>query len=446
MTPPEHLTVRGPEDILGFIPHSLGYWPANSLVAMTLQGKSLGATLRLDLPERDVLAAPSKYLRAVRGYLEADKEADGTLLAIFTGNGGMAVPSVYDGLLAGLDSMLERAGLPVREAWYIGDDYWRDAWCIDASCCPPPGRPIQQIRDSLLSTEMVYRGSSVGPPPEARPAPGPVPARHVDAVLEAEAVWSAQLDLRRQSRPQFDAVLRQWEAALARRSVDAARSADAGRSVEAARPVDDGRTPAHSDAFLRATLLVPAWRDAVLVMAAAGKVAATAGAEAFGIFSSQVDLGPLEPAAEDAGRETVPSGTVASGPPSFAMPAGETGDHQESLLLSAGRRGTPGYGEVLMGEAPAVPQWRTLDSLDLVLGQLALPGGAPAAAALTGRGWIEWCRGRGSYAAAYLGEALVIEPGYRLAELLLELVRRGTLCGWAARKDAAWQKFGPAAA
>jgi hypothetical protein len=50
MTPPERLTVRGPEDILGFIPHSLGYWPAQSLVAMTLQGKSLGATLRLDLP------------------------------------------------------------------------------------------------------------------------------------------------------------------------------------------------------------------------------------------------------------------------------------------------------------------------------------------------------------------------------------------------------------
>jgi hypothetical protein len=26
------------------------------------------------------------------------------------------------------------------------------------------------------------------------------------------------------------------------------------------------------------------------------------------------------------------------------------------------------------------------------------------------------------------------------------LVRRGTLCGWAARKEAAWQKFGPEAA
>ncbi|TLM72555.1 DUF4192 domain-containing protein [Pseudarthrobacter sp. NamB4] len=432
MTPSERLTVRGPEDILGFIPHSLGYWPANSLVAMTLQGKSLGATLRLDLPDRDVLAAPSKYLRAVRRYLEADKEADGTLLAIFTGNGGAAAPSMYDGLLAGLDSMLERAGLPVREAWYVGKDYWRDAWCIDVSCCPLPGRPIQQIRDSLLSTEMVYRGSSVGPPPEDRSAPGPLSAIHSDAVLEAEVVWSAQLDLRRQSRPQFNAVLRQWEAALARR------------------PADPGRPPVHSAAFLRATLLVPAWRDAVLVMAAAGKAAATAGAEEFGIFAGDVELNPLEPPAEDAGRETVPVGSRDCGPPSFAMAAGDMDVDRESLLMPAGLPetpghgpGTPGYGEVLMGQAPAVPQWPTLDSLDLVLGQLALPGGAPAAAALTGRGWIAWCRGRGSYAAAFLGEALEIEPGYRLAGLLLELVRRGTLCGWASRKDAAWQKFGP---
>jgi hypothetical protein len=33
-----------------------------------------------------------------------------------------------------------------------------------------------------------------------------------------------------------------------------------------------------------------------------------------------------------------------------------------------------------------------------------------------------------------------------LAELLSEVVRRGTICGWAARREAAWQKFGTDAA
>jgi hypothetical protein len=246
--------------------------------------------------------------------------------------------------------------------------------------------------------------------------------------LEAEAVWQNQLDLRRKSRPQFEAVLRQWEAMLRR-------------------PVDARPPSVQRDAFLRATLLVPAWRDAVLVMAAAGRAAALAGAEEFGIFDDGEVPGPLEPAAEEAGSGTATSGPRAPGAPSFALQAGYVQDALgPGLPVSGDLAGTACYGDVLMGQAPPVPQWGTMDSLDLALEQVAVPGGASAAAALTLRGWIAWCRGRGSFAAAHFGEALEIEPGYRLAELLLELVRRGTLCGWAARKDAAWQKFRPDAA
>ncbi|WP_461189853.1 DUF4192 family protein [Arthrobacter sp. Z4-13] len=424
MTPPERLTVRGPEDILGFIPHSLGYWPAQSLVAMTLHGKRLGATLRLDLPGPAVLADPCVFARTVCGYLEADENADGTLLALFTNNGWLAGPGRYEALLGELELALGGAAMPVRDAWYVGDQYWRDAHCTGSADCPLPGRPIQEIRDSLLNTEMVFRGSSVGPAPEQRHLASPVPGIHRAAVLEAEAVWSAQLDLRRRSRAQFAAVLNQWEAMVAR-------------------PAEDLQRPSvHRDAFLRATLLVPAWRDAVLVMAAAGKAAAAAGAEEFGIFSEDTWLGPMEPAAEHAGTEEAPSAVEAPGSQSFITPD----PCIEGLLMSGHQTGIPGYGDVLMGHDPAVPHWRSLDALDRVLEHLAALGGPPAAAALTGRGWIAWCRGRGSYSAVYLGEALELEPGYRLAELLLELVRRGSLCGWAARKEAAWQKFGPDAA
>jgi len=428
MTSPERLTVRGPEDILGFIPHSLGYWPANSIVAMTLQGRRLGATLRLDLPGPDVLADPAAFAATVCGYLAADGQANATLLALYTNNGWLSGPGCYDSLIFGLEAALAQAGMPVRDAWYVGDRYWRDVRCSDPSCCPLPGRPLEQIRDSLLSTEMVFRGSSVGPPPEERPVADPVPGPYVAGVLEAEAVWWAQLDPRRKSRSQFEAVLRQWEATLRR--------------------PDDARPPSvQRDAFLRTTLLVPAWRDAVLVMAAAGRPAALAGAEEFGIFSEGEEPGPLEPAAEEAGGGTATSGPQAPGPPSFAVQAKYMQDaHVPGIPVPGDLAGTACYGDILMGQAPPVPQWRTMDSLDLVLEQLSIPGGPSAAAALTLRGWIAWCRGRGSYAAAHFGEALEIEPGYRLAELLLELVRRGSLCGWAARKDAAWQKFGPDAA
>ena len=88
-----------------------------------------------------------------------------------------------------------------------------------------------------------------------------------------------------------------------------------------------------------------------------------------------------------------------------------------------------------------------LVGLERVLERLGgLGDGESTAAAVTARGWIEWCRGRGSYADALYCQALQNQPGYRLAELLAELGRRGTLCGWAARREAAWQKFAPDAA
>ncbi|MGN8131645.1 DUF4192 domain-containing protein [Arthrobacter sp. RC1.1 241] len=427
MTAPERLTIRGPEDILGFIPHSLGYWPVSSLVAMTLHGTTLGATLRLDLPGPDGLAEPSGFARAVRRYLESDQDADGALLAVFTTDAGMAAPSAYDLLLSVVESVLDQAGLPVRDAWYVGDAYWRDAWCADSSCCPPDGRPVQVIRDSMLNTEMVYRGSSVGPAPRANSRPtAAVPSMHLAAVREAQAAWEQDLAGRTRNRAQFNAVLDAWGELLAG-AEDRPWTADVER-----------------DAFLRATLLVPAWRDAVMVMAAAGKQAALAGAEQFGIF-------------EDWGGETgdasplLPPLLAPTTRPVRRLPA-EQGQPNavREFAPAARRRGTAGpvssrvpagYGEVLMGVAPDVPDWAALGVLDRILGELAVLGGRAAAAALTLRGWVAWCRGRGSYAAAYLGGALELEPGCRLAELLLDLVGRGTLCGWAARKEAAWQKF-----
>lgn len=417
------MTVRGPEDILGFIPHSLGYWPADSLVAMTMHGKRLGATLRLDLPGPETLADPRAYARTVRDYLAADVNADGTLLAVFTNDGWAEQPGTYQGLLDALEARLETSGMTVRDAWYVGDTYWRDAHCTDLSCCPARGKSVQAIRDSTLNAEMVYRGSSVGPAPESGACPAPaISGEQRAAVLASEAAWTAQLDRRRGSRDQFAILLELWESVL---------TTDAGQLL-----------PANDVAFLRASLGVPAWRDAVLVMAAAGAPAALAGAEGFGVFEAGPGVAPVEPVCPGLNRDAEPVGQGFDPVGLRAAPAGRGGAGR----ASAEGPDLPGYGEVLLGLEPDIPAWARLNSLDSVLAQLAAYGGTPGAASLTGRGWIAWCRGRGSYSAAYLGQALEEEPGYRLAELMLELVRRGTLCGWAARKEAAWQRFGPDAA
>lgn len=455
MTAPDHLTITGPEDILGFIPHSLGYWPANSLVVMTMQGNRLGATLRIDLPDASRCrgSALAAFARTVRDYLEADEEADGTLLALFAGPpaeetaGGAADAGADPGgpdpggidpdgaalarLLGELERTLGEAGLPVRDAWLVGERYWRNAHCLDPACCAPPGRPVEEIRNSRLNAELVFRGSSVGAAPGVS-APAVPPDQRGPEVLEAQQAWAREFSGRWRNRAQFDAVLDIWERVLsAARPVAAGPQATPppGGAASAA-----GNTPAalpvRLAGYLRATLCVAAWRDAVLVMAAAGRDAAVAGAEEFGMF----DGGPGRPAPLPE-LDRLPAVAPETAP---APAAGTT---------RAATGGTPGYGDVLLGLEPPVPDWVRLAQLDRVLARLGDCGGGEArAAALTARGWIEWCRGRGSFADALFTAAAAEHPGYRLAELLAELGRRGTLCGWARRKEAAWQKFGPDAA
>jgi hypothetical protein len=461
MTAPEHLTISGPEDILGYIPHSLGYWPSQSLVAMTMQGKRLGATLRVDLPEDGGRRGREAFARTVAEYLLADKEADGTLLVLFTDGGfgdGLYDDGLYDAghcddgrkgaaswsfrpLLADLECALGLAGMPVRDAWRVGDDYWRNIYCTDSSCCPPAGRPIAEIRDSRLNAEMVYLGSSVGAPPSTlSPGVADTPAAEDAAVTAAERDWTLALAGKGNQRAQFDAVLDAWAAALEAVSPEAVPGGGVpGRSaLIAARSlsgVPGGGLEPELAGFLRASLRVPAWRDAVLVMAAAGRAAAAAGAEAFGIFSAGEGLPVSCP--------PVPEPQVL---PSCPEQGQAPNNPDQPPMSSGGPDALPGYGEVLLGLSPPVPDWDTLNRLEGLMVGLSCGGGEAQAAALTAAGWIEWCRGRGSFAHASLTRALEASPGYRLAELLSEVVRRGTICGWAGRREAAWQKFGSDAA
>jgi hypothetical protein len=75
----ETLTIKSPADLLSFIGHTLGFWPQESLVSLTLDTNQIGATLRVDFPRHD--GAELTYARTVADYLapEAyDKEGPRT--------------------------------------------------------------------------------------------------------------------------------------------------------------------------------------------------------------------------------------------------------------------------------------------------------------------------------------------------------------------------------
>ena len=125
---------------------------------------------------------------------------------------------------------------------------------------------MEEIRNSRLNAEMVFRGSTVG----AAPGDGLLtPQGAADpAVLNAERDWAELFSARARDSVQFGQVLDVWS-----------------RVLNAAAPLP--KLPATLTGYLRASLCVLPWRDAVLVMAAAGRETANRGAEEFGVFDDR---------------------------------------------------------------------------------------------------------------------------------------------------------------
>ncbi|MDR6989368.1 hypothetical protein J2Y66_003883 [Paenarthrobacter nitroguajacolicus] len=418
MTTKRTLSIHQPEDILGYIPHLLGYWPEDSLVAITMQGKVLGATLRVDLPAGRSPGALACFADQIRSYLVADEDANGVVLAVYTDAGwtdGTVLPQTMP-LIEALQQSLDPVDLSVRDAWLIGSEYWRSAFCTNESCCPDPGLPVARIKDSRLSAELVYMGSTVGPSPRSGPGASPlVRSGPLDPlVLEAESRYGERILGRWRSERCLESVLAVWQHFIVR--------------VGHGSPLETG-ADAELLGFLRTTLKVPAWRDAVLVMAAAGIDSATSGAEAFGLFDHD-DSGDDrlfdEAPPFAAGEHRVPAPGAQW--PSAASGTGEPGD-----VFT--------YGDVLLGMQPDRPQWSTIDGLHRVLAGLCVEDetGEVAAAVFTLQGWISWCKGSGSIAHACLLAAEAARPGYRLAELLMEILGQGAVCAWARSSRSAWR-------
>ncbi|WP_284979575.1 DUF4192 domain-containing protein [Arthrobacter sp. fls2-241-R2A-200] len=442
MTTNETLSIQQPEDILGYVPHMLGYCPEDSLVAITMQGKALGATLRVDLPQRTpsssrLAAWLAAFSDQIRGYLISDRDADGVLLVVYTDHGWSdhTVTSAATPLLEALQHSLDEVGLPVRDAWLVGSEYWRSAYCSDEQCCPQPGLPVAMITNSHLSAEMVFRGSSIGPSPRSEHQR----RNSSDAIClgpkveAAEARFSLSLSGRWRSERCFDAVLDVWRGVLA----------GSRHQVHLCAETDEDLI-----GFLRATLKVPAWRDAVVVMSAAGSECAKSGAEAFGLFSGDdSDPLPFDPYLLGGQCFGAPSG--AAGTEEDARRRGGVGGDSERARGGDPVRGEdmdrPGvytYGDVLLGEQPDIPDWSCMDALQRLLGVLCGDGeqGEASAAALTLQAWVAWCKGRGSHAHACLVRALEACPGYRFAELFTGILGEGSLCGWARSPESAWRR------
>ncbi|WP_284990463.1 DUF4192 domain-containing protein [Arthrobacter sp. efr-133-TYG-120] len=153
----ETLTIKTPADVLSFIGHTLGFWPHESLVCITIDTNRIGATLRVDLPKHD--GGELAYARTVADYLANDPKATSALFAIYTSaapEAGDTKP--YAAMIAALTGALAERDITIKDGLLVGDETVSP---FDDDPSLPAPLPLSMIASSEINAELVYRGSAV---------------------------------------------------------------------------------------------------------------------------------------------------------------------------------------------------------------------------------------------------------------------------------------------
>ncbi|MHA7299381.1 DUF4192 domain-containing protein [Pseudarthrobacter sp. MDT1-22] len=152
------LHITTPADLVSLIGHSLGYWPHESLVCISLQESRMGATLRLDLPTTPDHAL--MYARRVSGYLRSDHDATAAVFAIFTNtNHANESEALFGPLVESLAQQLALAGMPIQAGWIVGPTSIAEFRIHPISY--GPAIPLTTVQSSVLNTELIFRGSQI---------------------------------------------------------------------------------------------------------------------------------------------------------------------------------------------------------------------------------------------------------------------------------------------
>ena len=154
----EPLTIKTPADVLSFVGHTLGFWPQESLVCITLDTNRVGATLRVDLPTR---AGELRYTRTVAEYLAHDTHAASVLFAVYTSESQKPwQPKPHAATIAALTGALAERGMTLRDGLLVGDTTVSP---YDGDPRDNLTLPLSATQSSQINAEFVYRGSTIEP-------------------------------------------------------------------------------------------------------------------------------------------------------------------------------------------------------------------------------------------------------------------------------------------
>lgn len=331
----EQLKATSTADILGFIPHALGFTPRNAFVLLTMQGKRLGATLRIDAP---TTGEPADYARRVVNYLAADEKATAALLAVYADTDEH--PNPYLAHLEAIKRELTMAEMPLKDAWLITPTHWRGLLTDTGN------QPVEAITDSQLNAALIYTGSNhhdgeanygpfTGDPGTGTRIQALIPSVSLEDITAARNLWAHAIN-------------------------------EAGNHPDA-----------ETAAQLVAALHNPIIRDLMLC---------------------------------DVVTDSLPA------------------DFR-------------GIGNIVLGEG-ITPDWSRVDTAQDTARALitAAPEGyrAPMLCMI---GWLEYLKGRSSVAVEHFDLAAADTPGYRLAQLLTEVLRRGNVAATAQNQATAYKRL-----
>ncbi|MBE1877243.1 DUF4192 domain-containing protein [Myceligenerans pegani] len=376
--------VRGPQDLIAFVPFRLGYQPSESVVVVSVRGarQLVGLVARLDLDAFDGRCADGRPATEVAAEsLARVATKDGADRVVVVGYTGTALPAAVDAatrVRRAMEATAARieARLPGTESWVVTPGGYRALDCTDTLCCPAEGRPVDDIVHSRIAATMVLAGRTVAPSradrlriarasPEARRSAGRAAGRWATA-RATTAEWAARS-------------LEEWRVAVRR-----AGAAEPGESVEPEPAVLGRLAAAMGDRWVRDALLM--WitadegtaDDDVVLRTAQGRVDAETDAAAGRAMARIVD------------------------PDGAARPADERVGPAVHIL------------EAVVAHVPRARQ----------------------PAPLTLLGLIAWWGGDGAVASGRLAAALAIDADYSLARLVSTALEAGLPPGWVRRETA----------
>ncbi|BCW44786.1 DUF4192 domain-containing protein [Arthrobacter sp. StoSoilB5] len=200
------LTIKDPADLLSFIGHTLGFWPHESLVCITLDNNKVGATLRIDLPRQP--GQERLFAKTVASYLTNDTKATSMVFALYTTeHSEPGQPKPHAATIAALTGVLAENRITIRDGIFVGDDTYSP---YDTEPGQDITLPLSSTEYSQVNAEFIYRGSTIEPtnkvtlPPPTHEADkatavenhmATIRALHPeDAVRQAHELWTTMLD------------------------------------------------------------------------------------------------------------------------------------------------------------------------------------------------------------------------------------------------------------